>query len=121
MVPVRAETATAADWQDLLHGMPVPVCWCGLAVRNVDGKATSLGCIYEGEDGRWWAAFVGERHAVTMVRGAHYILEFARENNLAIHALADNSVLHSEKFMRRFGFEPLSETLAGHEVHRWTP
>lgn len=111
--------ATDDHWRSLVGTEP-PGVWFGL-VHIKYGEAVSIGCVYEALDGRWWVSFKGERHPFSMMRGARDVLEFAREQQIEMHALADKRVAGSEKWLERCSFKPTLEVIEDHRVYKWTP
>ena len=113
-------TATAEDWTRLT-GLKVPAHWIGL-VYEEDGEALGIGGLFEGADGRWWAAVkANARRPVALWRAAHEVLDVARVVGVAVCALPDPRIDGALSFLERLGFSATDETIEGHRILIWTP
>lgn len=117
--PVVLRTANAIDYE-AFTGKAEPACWFGLVIEK-HNSPVAFGCVYEGQDGRWWVCFKGEPHPLSMQKGARSFLGFAKEQGMALHAMPDLNIPGSVKWMERWAFQETGETIEGHKVYKWTP
>lgn len=113
-------TATADDYLRFYPGEE-PECWFGLSIVS-DDAPVAIGLVYYApRDGRWWISFQGPSRPLSMQKGARELLGFAREQNMALHALADGGIAGSLRWMAWWGFVETDEQIEGHSVYRWDP